>query len=1400
MIINEILEALSPEEGSLDVLVVDNEELGNLVTVNDTLGVMSADENESLSELIPENARFVSGQDIFLYVPRAKTNTRYGLVKYNARDFSIDSTGVLSLLLDASQIQDYFAEIRGGTREETVAATPPVNLKTLNQKDELLASEITTLYSRDSEIYGTLGRQGTVLSEITLTSLHEEDIRLQTNINSIISDSASPSSTSHTYSASKITRLIADAKMEGLHFVGFIGSTVGESYEGNPISKEGALWYQSDDTNTPESPEEWTPIYKCVNGQWVIQQGYTPNDFDIWKNVNMPDTSINCWWYFEGSFEVLDFNVDMSLYYTKVESDERYKSKFTYGSYISEVNKVLTIENMSMPTSGLLTSFVKGDSDLESTNVQDAIKELETNIDAQYFVLSSRSNWIDNDITPLRAGDYSVKSDGIYESVSDGDGGYVWQLQTIDLSSLLSKSSANHNLVTDISFIVDNNTGYLSGSLSLRNLNTGVTSSSPVSIPVATSEHDGIMPATSMIAISQLDTRISALESGAPSYYVSFPSNTPSQEVLTLLYQTVSGDPDDPANLTTLIDITRNIYYQYFSSVTPHWQGPYTYRYAIASVGNPGIVSSSQQDGQIYVEPVTGVMSLNGYSDIISTFNTLYGGEGRTSIAISQIPDLPASKITSGILSFDRLPVITVAKGGTGNTTFSANKFVISGSSDDGAFREGTSFGDLNTLLVGQGSSTIPVFKTISEMLLVQKDSNGQIDVPLTPTSNTNATSKSYVDSVDANKVDKTTTINGKTLTNDIILTASDVGALSDTTTYVSYSQQTLTTEQQAQARQNIGAGSANATSVLIDGVLQSTINFDSDPQTQIDNKVDKSDIGIYNGIISEFDTSYDTEHKSLDLVGTGFCYDNGVKSSYVVNNNLFKVGTNMNFDSSTLTLDIDTTKVALISNIPTQTSQLTNNSGFITSSSLPTKVSDLQNDSGFITNTVNNLTNYYTKSEIYTQAEVNSLIGAIPNINVEIVQILPTAGATYYFNTSKTIYLVPKSTTQTNNSYDEYICTRAGTEGSYTYAWEKIGDTEIDLSNYYTKTESDNKFALKTTTINGHALTSNITLTASDVGALSSNTTYVSSVNGSSGAVTGIQTISNLVTSFSSTTSNSKYPSEKLVKDSLDAKQDTLSASQLNAVNSGIDSTKVAQIATNTTNIANKVDKISTTQRVYGTDSNGNQTTLHYDSGANAWDIVQRNANSEIYVPTTPTYDNSAVSKAYADTKVSQASTPLRLYGIDSNGNQDLVPFDANGGAWTMALRNGTGNVQVALTPSDNWSATSKQYVDKISQYDFLYQGYVSSGSFDIANITNYKWIILAYKYNTQGNPNWSTARVPAAYIASEIAANRIFELRAVGNAANRYATVRFNTNTNISVLGESINWIVLWGEGKNT
>lgn len=106
-----------------------------------------------------------------------------------------------------------------------------------------------------------------------------------------------------------------------------------------------------------------------------------------------------------------------------------------------------------------------------------------------------------------------------------------------------------------------------------------------------------------------------------------------------------------------------------------------------------------------------------------------------------------------------------------------------------------------------------------------------------------------------------------------------------------------------------------------------------------------------------------------------------------------------------------------------------------------PTKLSELTNDVNFVTSSVNNLTNYYTKTNTYTKTEVNNLINGITSMNVAVVQTLPTSGIS-----ATTIYLVPKSTGQTNNAYDEYLYVNN--------KWEKIGDTTIDLSNYALKSE----------------------------------------------------------------------------------------------------------------------------------------------------------------------------------------------------------------------------------------------------------------------------------------------------------------------------------------------------------
>lgn len=106
-----------------------------------------------------------------------------------------------------------------------------------------------------------------------------------------------------------------------------------------------------------------------------------------------------------------------------------------------------------------------------------------------------------------------------------------------------------------------------------------------------------------------------------------------------------------------------------------------------------------------------------------------------------------------------------------------------------------------------------------------------------------------------------------------------------------------------------------------------------------------------------------------------------------------------------------------------------------------PTKLSQFTNDSNFITAAVNNLANYYTKSNTYTKTEVDNLIGAIKTISIEVVASLPSTGA------SNIIYLVSNGGSNPN-AYDEYVWVAS------TNKFEKIGTTAVDLSGYWSKTD----------------------------------------------------------------------------------------------------------------------------------------------------------------------------------------------------------------------------------------------------------------------------------------------------------------------------------------------------------
>lgn len=101
------------------------------------------------------------------------------------------------------------------------------------------------------------------------------------------------------------------------------------------------------------------------------------------------------------------------------------------------------------------------------------------------------------------------------------------------------------------------------------------------------------------------------------------------------------------------------------------------------------------------------------------------------------------------------------------------------------------------------------------------------------------------------------------------------------------------------------------------------------------------------------------------------------------------------------------------------------------------------QREANYVDRSVNDLVNYYTKSQTYTKAETNALISTIPTFSIEVVDELPTEDIS-----TTTIYLLRNDGSEAGNIFTEYLYVDD--------EWEVLGSQSIDLSDYYTCEEVD--------------------------------------------------------------------------------------------------------------------------------------------------------------------------------------------------------------------------------------------------------------------------------------------------------------------------------------------------------
>lgn len=88
---------------------------------------------------------------------------------------------------------------------------------------------------------------------------------------------------------------------------------------------------------------------------------------------------------------------------------------------------------------------------------------------------------------------------------------------------------------------------------------------------------------------------------------------------------------------------------------------------------------------------------------------------------------------------------------------------------------------------------------------------------------------------------------------------------------------------------------------------------------------------------------------------------------------------------------------------------------------------------------------NAHAANKKYVDDAITNALKNIHSFEITTVSSLPTSNIS-----TNTIYLVPSEKTEDNNTKDEYIYVNN--------SWEMIGSTKVDLSNYYTKPEVDEK------------------------------------------------------------------------------------------------------------------------------------------------------------------------------------------------------------------------------------------------------------------------------------------------------------------------------------------------------
>lgn len=488
------------------------------------------------------------------------------------------------------------------------------------------------------------------------------------------------------------------------------------------------------------------------------------------------------------------------------------------------------------------------------------------------------------------------------------------------------------------------------------------------------------------------------------------------------------------------------------------------------------------------------------------------------------------------------------------------------------------------------------------------------------------------------------------------------VDAPSGTTDAVRYVEQELTEEQQEQARANIGA--ANVTydtetktlNICLGGGTTNGL-IEQIEDYVIENEIEKIVIDGVEVNLSRYAKKEETDRLSEEKV------DQKELENYALKDEIPTVPV-QSVNGKTGAVQLSASEVGALPN----------------STKIPANTSDLTNNSGFITKTVTDLANYYLKTEVYTQEEIDNKLSAIPKFAIEVVSTLPTANIS-----ETTVYLIA-SGNEEHNLYTEYIYV----DGQ----WEYLGKQTVDLTNYVKRAELSNYY-LKSemdsllTTIRNSIPTQLSQFTEDSTHRTVTDTekktwNAKSNFSGAYGDLTGKPTIP---TKTSQLTNDSNFV-DKSVTDNLSEEI----AVQQNTIEQH--ENQILALAQGTPPYASTTDKMTDTSKIY-LGSNGNLWTYGEKESENAieWydqrklsytigDSYDSYTSVDNYCATNllPVSEGETITISATDLTSDSDSCRVLYYDSAQNVSSIAVDQNASGGTWETTLTIPTGVHFIAL------------------------------------------------------------------------------------------------------------------------